>query len=531
MGDDETAGVLATHYVDAYLASPEGEEAEAVANQARIALRAAAERAIALGSHDQGITFLRRALTVTTDPSEEAQVLERIGGAAAAGSRFDEADEALRRAVEIETATGEPARIARATVARAGALISSFRSAEALAILEPAYTDLVEALGDAPIIAEMTAQIARAHQLHEDPPQAIAWAERSLAISERAYLLPTLAEAIITKGASLTHLGRVWEGIGLVRAGQQLAEANGYIQTRLRAAVSLSGILAAYDPRQAFEIGRNGYELAVRLGYRHFAIVLAANAGEAALSAGELDWAIAAMTESSAGELAEIDRATLESVLIELVATRGEPTAARLEVLGAGAPPDDPVYEAALGLAQMMAALAEGRFADAQAAGLGVARISHLNRPYALLWATRAAIADRDLDAARRIHDELVDLGVRGPALDAARDVEAASILALEGHWPEAAELHRDATRRLRELRVDFDLALGLLEIVALAPRGDASAAAAEVEAREILTRIGAAPYLARLDGLVAERAGRGTEPLGRSPRRPEEAATESPSA
>ncbi len=531
MGDDETAGVLATHYVDAYLASPEGDEAEAVANQARIALRAAAERAIALGSHDQGITFLRRALTVTIDPSDEASILERIGAAAAAASRFDEADVALRRAVEIETAGGDPVAIARATVAQAGALITSFRSTDALRILEPAYSTLAEALGETPIVAEMTAQIARAHQLHEDPAQAIAWAERSLAISERLYLLPTLAEAIITKGASLTHTGRVWEGIGLVRAGQQLAETNGYIATRLRAAVSLSGILAAYDPRQAFEIGRDGYELAARLGYRHVAVILAANAGEAALSAGELDWAIAALTESSGLELADIDRATLESVLIELVATRGEPTAARLETLASNAPEDDPIYEAALGLARMMAALAEGRFDDAQAAGLEVARVSHLNRPYALLWATRAAVARGHLEDAKRIHADLVALGVRGPALDAAADVEAASILALEGDWPAAAELHRDALRRLRELRADFDLALGLLEVVALAPRGQEAARLAEVEAREILTRIGAAPYLARLDRLVAARADRdnGTRADTSSPG--VEAATESPSA
>ena len=507
LGDEAVAGVLATHYLDAYLASPDGTEAEAVANQARIALRAAAERAIALGSHDQAIAFLRRALTVTTDPSDEARTLERIGAAAVAASRFDDADEALRRAVEIERTGGDPSAIARATVAQAAALVGSFRAAEALRLLEPVYPDLADALGDEPAIAEMAAQIARAHQLHEDPVQAIAWSERALAMSERLYLLPTLAESIITKGASLTHLGRVWEGIGLVRAGQQLADANGYLQTRLRAAVALSGILAAYDPRQAYEIGRTGYELAIRHGYRHFAVILAANAGEAALSAGELDWAIGALTESKALELAPIDHATIESVLIELVATRGEPTEARVEALAAIAPPEDAVYQAALGLARMMAALAESRFVDAHAAGLEVARVSHLNRPYALLWATRAAIGAEDLESAARTHAELVALAVRGPALDAARDVEEASILGLRGHWPEAAELYRDATRRLRELRVDFDLGLALLEIVRVGPPGDPLVHSAADEARELFGRIGATPYLGQLDAALDARA------------------------
>ena len=60
LGDEAVAGMLATHYVDAYLAAPDGEEGAAIAGQARIALRAAADRASALGSHDQAIAFLER---------------------------------------------------------------------------------------------------------------------------------------------------------------------------------------------------------------------------------------------------------------------------------------------------------------------------------------------------------------------------------------------------------------------------------------------------------------------------------------
>ena len=48
--DDELAGVLAQHYVEAYRAQPEGEEGAAVAAQARVALKGAAARARGLGS-------------------------------------------------------------------------------------------------------------------------------------------------------------------------------------------------------------------------------------------------------------------------------------------------------------------------------------------------------------------------------------------------------------------------------------------------------------------------------------------------
>ena len=59
LGDDELAGVLAAHYLAAYQAAPDGEEGEAVAIQARLALRGAADRARALGSYDQVLGFPR----------------------------------------------------------------------------------------------------------------------------------------------------------------------------------------------------------------------------------------------------------------------------------------------------------------------------------------------------------------------------------------------------------------------------------------------------------------------------------------
>ena len=59
LGDDELAGVLAAHYLAAHQAAPEGAEGEAVAVQAKLALRGAAERARALGSHEQVLVYPR----------------------------------------------------------------------------------------------------------------------------------------------------------------------------------------------------------------------------------------------------------------------------------------------------------------------------------------------------------------------------------------------------------------------------------------------------------------------------------------
>ncbi len=67
LGDDELAGVLASHYVAAQRAAS-GAEAEALAAQARVSLRGAAERAIELHSYKQALAYLEQAIEVTTRP-------------------------------------------------------------------------------------------------------------------------------------------------------------------------------------------------------------------------------------------------------------------------------------------------------------------------------------------------------------------------------------------------------------------------------------------------------------------------------
>ena len=79
LGDDELAGVLANHYLAAFHATPAGPEADTLAAQARVALRAAAERAAALHSLVGALGYVEQAITVTTDPRELALAHERAG--------------------------------------------------------------------------------------------------------------------------------------------------------------------------------------------------------------------------------------------------------------------------------------------------------------------------------------------------------------------------------------------------------------------------------------------------------------------
>ena len=119
--DEEIAGVLASHYLAAYRASAEGPEADAAAAQARVALKSAADRASALGSPDQAMTYLERALSTATEPDDQADLLWRAGVAGSDAGHHEAAERFLRRAVEVNRDRGARLGAGRRVAPGAGA--------------------------------------------------------------------------------------------------------------------------------------------------------------------------------------------------------------------------------------------------------------------------------------------------------------------------------------------------------------------------------------------------------------------------
>ena len=154
MGSDELAGALASHYLAAHANAGEDAESDALGGQARIALKAAAARAAALGAHDQAVTFFEQALTVTTDPAEQAELLGQAARESETAARYDHAVELSRQALELRRTLDDPVAVARATTELADSLRSKFEVAEAQEILEQA----IDELGDeapADVMAEL----------------------------------------------------------------------------------------------------------------------------------------------------------------------------------------------------------------------------------------------------------------------------------------------------------------------------------------------------------------------------------------
>ena len=509
LGDEEIAGALASHYLDAYRASPEGAEADAVGVEARLALRGAADRAAGLGSYDQAITYLEQALTVTVDEAERAHLLERIGNAAESLGHYDHAESVLRRAISSHRGRDETSDVARATAQLAKALLSGRRTDEAIALLESGREESAPLEGDRGVI-EQAAQLARAYMLNDQADKGLVTADGALIKAERLELLPIVADLLVTKGVCLAVMGRVREGVGLLEVAHRLAEAAGLVETSLRAMVNLSGLLPSIDPRAALSLGRSGYESARRLGQRSVASQILSNIAEVALVTGDWDWAMAELDDPLWLELDRSDRLAMLGSKLQLQAVRGDPldgSLVKVEELSVDDP--DPHRRGTLLASWLWDALAGERIEAAYSAARELADASAFNAPYAYIHAARAALTLRDPRRARAALADLEGTGVRGPTLAMQREAMEAGLAALEGRRSDAITGFRDTSRRLNEVGMVLEVALNGLLALRLLGSGDADARGLAEEAREIFVQLDARPFLPQLDAAMEEPADR----------------------
>ncbi len=503
IGSDELAGALAGHYLAAHANATEGPDADALGIQARIALDAAAERAAALGSHEQAVTFLRQALTVTNDPLEEAALLERAGQSASAVAHHDEAESLLRAAVERYRAAGDRPAVAQAIATLGQALLSPFRTEQALAILEPAADEFADLAADPGVVA-ILGQLARAYMLNEQAEHAISVADRALAAAEREDLVDIVADTLVTLGSAHGNAGRGYQGHAEILGGLDLAERHGLVAIALRARLNL-GALPNIEPGPALENNRRGLAEVRRLGLRRRVVLFLTNAAEGGFWIGDWDWALPELDELLAADLEEADRMPVIEAIVRIRAWQGQDVDALVQELeGVARDASDPYsrYSAAVTRADLR--LAHDDLAAAAEDYRRGAALSAGNAPNVLALAARAALLQRDAAGAAADLAALDATGAHGPWTESRRISIQAGLAALDERPAEALVLYVDALRRFRDLGVALDEALTAIEMATLLDPALPEVRAAADAAHAILDRLRARPFLERLDGAMS---------------------------
>ncbi len=341
--------------------------------------------------------------------------------------------------------------------------------------------------------------------LTEQQDRSVAVADRALPAAERADLVALVADMLVTKGTALGALGRIYEGAGVIEIGLRLAERHGLAVTTLRARLNHGFLMGKVDPRATLESDRFGLAEARRLGQHRFELLFLTNAAADAVWTGDWDWALTELEELLTGELEREDRFLVLGRLAIVRAWRGggaDVLLDEMERLLGTAP--DPNHARFIVEVRAIRAFALGQFADAGAAYRGLAQTEIGNARLYLMVAARAALLARDAAAVSADLEALEGLGVHGPWFDACRTSIRAGLAALNGRLGDAQALYRDALRRLREIGVALDEALTAIEMATLLDPAEPDVRAAAGAAREILVRLGATPFIARLDEALA---------------------------
>jgi tetratricopeptide (TPR) repeat protein len=489
LDDEGIAGALAEHYVSAYRAQPEGPEGDAVAAQARVALRGAAERARSLGSFKQAVRFLEQALEVTTDPDEERQLHAAASDAAMIAGRPDDQMRHAVHALELARAGGDRAQTMAALDGYGLALIIAGQPAEASDLLTAAREEYHD-LSETPEYVRLSAQLARTTMLSGNAADALLLVDETLPAAERLGMIPETLNLIVTRGPVLANLGRLREAIVALTGAVEAGSSYQMPEVELRARVNLSYCAAPEDPQLAYRVAREGLVVARRLGMRGPGFYMLGNAADAGLQVGDWDWVLTQLEEAlSAGE----EDTVAELRLAQIQGMKGADVGAKLEAFAADAAEMTEVQApATVADARAWVALAQGDFQRA----LEFAKASTAVGPgpdgSALVPAARAAawLGDRQaLDDAVR---QLEELPGRVPAA-AAREARAA-VAALDGRRGEAQAGFADAIRRYRELGLEFASAMCTLDLVTMLGASDPDARAAADDAAALFERVGARP-------------------------------------
>ena len=498
LGSDELAGVLASHYLAAYQASRPGEEADALAAQARIALMAAAERASALHSHRQALAHLDQAMIVTKDPAEQALLHLRAAELGDLTLRTVGLEHA-QKARELFRAVGDAHGALRAATWAGRHQTSAKQETQAIETFQTALAE-ADTIQDSAEYAEALAELSRVYMMTERSEESIATADRALELAGKHRLIRAVVEALINKGTALGKLGRAVESESTLRGAIAVADRNNLSGSALRARNNLVSALIDSVP-ESLEVMRESYEMAVRLGITSLRMQFVTGLVDAAEHLGSADrWLAEMVAIEGAEDLSPFMQSTFAISRSLHAAYQGnldEATAQADRADRATAALQSGLADAALKLLRGQLAFLRGEWRTAA----NLALLSTENSNFVLegaIWAGYSSAAGdlRDeLRAAIAVHR---DSPYQGRMTTAMMTAAEAGLAAREGRWHEVHAGYERALGAIHESGYFIYEAMTGLEWGMLAGSRDADALAA--------AEAGAAFFANRGAGVVVER-------------------------
>jgi class 3 adenylate cyclase/tetratricopeptide (TPR) repeat protein len=295
-GDDDLAAIVAAHYLAAYQAGVNDEDAEELKEQARTALTRAGKRAASLAAGGEAARYFAQAADLSEQPLERAELLELAGRAALQNGEVPLADQTLRQAVELLEAHGERRAAASVSARRAEALRTVDRIDEAYALMQAAYDELSGGEPDEGL-ALVTAQLARIAYFAGEQERGREASEAAIDMAETLQLPEVLAEALNAK--AMLNWNRPHEAGALLREAVRVAAEHDLVPATLRAQFNLSAVSIEHSRfAEAEQILVEARDLARVRGDRTWEALILGQLGEVLLHLGRWDESLASCREA-----------------------------------------------------------------------------------------------------------------------------------------------------------------------------------------------------------------------------------------
>ncbi|MDP9226467.1 MAG: hypothetical protein M3P18_22040, partial [Actinomycetota bacterium] len=507
--EDEVAEVLASHYVAAFDAAPEAEDAQSIRSKAREMLARAGQRAGSLGAPDEGQRYYEQAAALADEPLLEAALLEQAGGQAVRANRPVEAREQLERALNLYAQAGEMRAAARASAALADADLAEGRLEEGVARLEHAVAQLEQGKPSGELAGAL-AELGRMRVLSGHWEGATAPLEQALTLAERLQLPRVFVEALTSKALVVVYQGRLAEARILLEAAVQRAHLEQLYASALRAENNLEWVLEASDRYgETLELLERSLALARRRGDRRWQSNLRTGCLIDLVLLGRWDEALTISAEEEAD--ASDEAAWSQLLFVTLIrCERGnlEPARAMLATRHGHRDSDNPQVRTGYAVVEARLLRAQGRPAEALAAAegalaeVGQTPIFNTGNKLALVEALEAALVLPDLDKAEDVLSipESLDPGELTPFLQGHSARLRARLDAARGNDEQVDKSFRTAAGLFSEFGLTFYLAVTQLEYAEwLMERGRAEDAQPLLtQAQQTFDQLRATPWIER---------------------------------
>ena len=498
--EDEVVEVVASHYVAAYEAAPDAGDAAEIKEKAQAMLARAGERAASLGAAAESQRYFEQAAALADEPRTQAELLNRAARLAHFAARPEEAIRLYEESIALYEAEGDTHAAARVSSRLAEVEARSGRLDDALERMERAFAVISTDEPDEDL-ALLAARLANGYAFAGDLDMAGERAELALDIAESLGSPEVLTSAFDVKAFIAESRGHPEESIAFLTRGLAIAIEHDLPELASSAYLNLSDRSFRSDRYgNALAYLQQALELARRGGDRPREWSILSELTYPLYMTGRWDETVATLEDLTEEQIRSgaMFLSVLTSVL-ELHIHRGQlEQAQRLYQLFSRLETTSDVQERGI-YRSATAALrrAEGRFEEALDAGVAsiesmqVLGAGHQILKQGLVEGIEAALAlgERERAAELLATIEAVPSGLRPPYLDAHAHRFRARLEGDDGGY-------RTAAARFRELNVPFWLAVTLLELGE--PQG-------LTEAREIFERLGAAPWLERVDAATAE--------------------------